>query len=62
LSQRDFTLYEVVKKNAQVFPDRLAAVDEEKRLTFKQFLDLVNRLAVGLRKEGIKRGDRIAIM
>jgi long-chain acyl-CoA synthetase len=59
---RDFTLYEVAKKNAQVFPDRLAAVDENKRLTFKQFLDLANRLAVGLRKEGIKRGDRIAIM
>ena len=60
--RRDFTLYEVAKKNAQVFPDCLAAVDENKRLTFKQFLDVVNRLAVGLRKEGIKRGDRIAIM
>ena len=60
--RRDFTLYEVAKKNAQVFPDCLAAVDENKRLTFKQFLDMVNRLAVGLRKEGIKRGDRIAIM
>ena len=59
---RDFTLYEVVKGNAQVFPDRLAVVDEDRRLTFKQFFDLVNRLAVGLRKEGIKRGDRIAIM
>jgi acyl-CoA synthetase (AMP-forming)/AMP-acid ligase II len=62
LIHRDFTLYEVVKGNAQVFPDRLAAVDEDRRLTFKQFFDLVNRLAVGLRKEGIKRGDRIAIM
>jgi non-ribosomal peptide synthetase component F len=56
LIHRDFTLYEVVKGNAQVFPDRLAAVDEDRRLTFKQFFDLVNRLAVGLRKEGIKRG------
>ncbi len=62
MNRRDFTLYEVAKKNAQVFPDRLAVVDENKRFTFKQFLDLVNRLAVGLRKEGIKRGDRIAVM
>ena len=60
--QPDFTVYEAARRNAQVFPDRMAIVDDEKRLTFKQFLDLVNRLAVGLRKEGIKRGDRIGIL
>jgi acyl-CoA synthetase (AMP-forming)/AMP-acid ligase II len=60
--RQDFTIYEAARRNAQVFPDRLAVVDDDKRLTFKQFLDLVNRLAVGLRREGIKRGDRIGIM
>src|SRR4030042_2001190 len=60
--QPDFTVYEAARRNAQVFPDRMAIVDGEKRLTFKQLLDLVNRLAVGLRKEGIKRGDRIGIL
>jgi acyl-CoA synthetase (AMP-forming)/AMP-acid ligase II len=56
---QNFTLYEAARRNAQVFPDNLAVVDDSRRLTFKQFLDLVNYLAVGLRKEGIKRGDRI---
>ncbi len=60
--RHDFTLYDVARRNAQVFPDRLAFVDGDKRLTFKQFLELVNRLAVGLRKEGIKRGERIGIL
>jgi long-chain acyl-CoA synthetase len=52
----------VAKRNAEIYPDRLAFVDGNKRLTFKQFLDLVNHLAVGLRREGIKRGDRIGVM
>jgi len=60
--RHDFTLYDAVRRNVQVFPDRLAFVDGDKRLTFKQFFDLVNHLAVGIRKEGIKRGDRIGIM
>lgn len=62
LTCHQFTLYGAVKVNAQVFPDRLAFVDGSKRLTFKQFLDRVNRLAVGLKKENIKRGDRIGIL
>jgi len=57
-----FTLYGVAKRNAEIYPDRLAFADGNKRLTFKQFLDLVDRVAVGLRKEGIKRGDRIGVI
>ncbi len=58
----DFTVSDVAKRNAQLFPDRIAVVEENIRLTFKQFLDWINRLAVGLRREGIKRGDRIAVV
>jgi acyl-CoA synthetase (AMP-forming)/AMP-acid ligase II len=58
----DFTVYEVASKNAQIFSDRIAVAEGKDRLTFKQFLELVNRLATGLRKEGIKQGDRIAIL
>ena len=57
-----FTFYDVAKRNAEIYPDRLAFIDGSKRLTFKQFFDLVNRLAVGLRKVGIRRGDRIGVM
>jgi acyl-CoA synthetase (AMP-forming)/AMP-acid ligase II len=61
-ANHDFTLYGVVRRNAQVFANRLAFVDNNRRLTFKGFLDLIDRLAVGLRKEGIRRGDRIGVM
>lgn len=61
-TNHDFTLYGVVRRNAQVFPNRLAFVDNNRRLTFKGFLDLTDRLAVGLQKEGLRRGDRIGVM
>ena len=60
--QPDFTVYDLASKNAQVFSDRIAVVEGKDRLTFGQFLELVNRLSAGLRKEGIKHGDRIAIL
>ena len=62
LPNHDFTLYEAARRNGQVFRDRLAFVDNDRRLTFGGFLDGVDRLAVGLRKEGIRRGDRIGVM
>jgi len=52
LTRHDFSLYEAVKRNGQVFRDRLAVVDNDRRLTFGGFLDRVDRLAVNLRKEG----------
>lgn len=57
-----FTVYDVARRNAGLFSARLAIVNGERRLTFKQFLEEINRLAVGLRREGIKQGDRIAIV
>ena len=62
LPNHDFTLYEAVRRNGQVFRDRLALVDNDQRLTFGGFLERVDRLAVGLWKEGIRRGDRIGVM
>jgi feruloyl-CoA synthase len=62
LIRHTFTFYDVAKRNAEIYPDRPAFIDGSKRLTFKQSFDLVNRLAVGLRKVGIRRGDRIGVM
>ncbi len=62
LISHNFTVYDVVNRNAQVFPKRLAILDSKKRLNFKEFHHLTNRLAVGLKREGVRRGDRVGVM
>ena len=41
---------------------KIAVVDEEKRFTYTQFGERVNRLSNGLLDLGIKKGDRVAVV
>jgi acyl-CoA synthetase (AMP-forming)/AMP-acid ligase II len=59
---RDYTLYEVIKRNARVHKDKIALVFGEQRITHKKFLEKVDRLAYGLFSAGIRKGDRIAVL
>src|ERR1700712_1575023 len=59
---RDFTFTDIYRRNAQFFPERTAFVFEGKRITHAGYLDRVERLAAGLSREGIKPGDRVAIL
>jgi acyl-CoA synthetase (AMP-forming)/AMP-acid ligase II len=45
-----------------ICPDKTAIVFEDKRYTFSQLNERVNRLANGLLKLGIKKGDRVAFL
>ncbi len=45
-----------------ICPDKAAIVFEKKRYTFSQLSERVNRLANGLAKLGVKKGDRVALM
>ncbi len=45
-----------------ICPDRLAIVFEERRYTFSQLNERANRLANGLKKIGMQKGDRIAFL
>ncbi len=45
-----------------ICPDKAAIVFEDKRYTFSQLSERVNRLANGLLKLGIKKGDRVAFL
>ena len=57
----DLTFYDVIQRNAQNFGSRPAwfEVDDEKTLTFADVKKQVDRLACGLQKLGIQKGDRI---
>ena len=58
----DFTLYDMIARNAALYPDREAVVCGERRITFGAFRRLCDRYAAGLRREGTAAGDRIAVL
>jgi long-chain acyl-CoA synthetase len=57
-----YTLGDIPKKGATVFPDKVATVFEDVRLTYRQLNSRVNRFANALINLGCKKGDRIAIL
>jgi acyl-CoA synthetase (AMP-forming)/AMP-acid ligase II len=60
----DFTLYDVVTRNAICFTDKQAwfEADDHRTLSYGQYKAMVDRLAYGLRGAGISKGDRIGAL
>ncbi|MGA6924872.1 MAG: AMP-binding protein, partial [Desulfosarcina sp.] len=60
----DFTLYDLIRRNAACFRDRPAwlEADTGEIVTFGQFKKRVDQLAAGLQQAGIKGGDRIGVV
>ena len=57
----DFTFYDLISRNANAFGSKQAwqEVDDGRTLTFSQYKEKVDRLASGLQKLGVEKGDRI---
>lgn len=51
-----------IRRTADVFPDRLAVIHEERRYSWAETYARVRRLASALRGRGIKKGDTVSIM
>jgi fatty-acyl-CoA synthase len=51
-----------LQRSALVYPDRVAVVHEDRRYTYRQFGERVNRLASALRRAGLEKGDRVAFI
>jgi fatty-acyl-CoA synthase len=49
-------------RSAGVFPDKEAVIYNDIRRTYSQFYERVNRLANGLKKRGIGKGDKVAFI
>jgi acyl-CoA synthetase (AMP-forming)/AMP-acid ligase II len=60
----DFSLYDLIGRNASCFADRPAwfEADTGETVSFRQFKVRVDRLAAGLQQAGIDAGDRIGIV
>jgi len=59
---RDFTLFDVIARNARLFGDRTAFVCDGRRISHGEHLERVERLAAGLADAGIGIGDRVAVL
>ncbi|MBI5591645.1 MAG: long-chain-fatty-acid--CoA ligase [Deltaproteobacteria bacterium] len=57
-----YVLGDVPKKGATLNPDKTAIVFENRRITFKELDERVNRLANAFIGLGCKKGDRLAIL
>jgi acyl-CoA synthetase (AMP-forming)/AMP-acid ligase II len=62
MNDPDFTLYDMIVRNATLYPDREAVVCGVRRITFGAYRKLCDQYATGLRQEGTAAGDRIAVL
>jgi fatty-acyl-CoA synthase len=58
----ELTPVSFLRRSAYVFPDKEAVVHGDRRYSYKEFEERVNRLASRLRDEGFQKGDRIAFL
>lgn len=57
-----YTLGDIPRKSAVLYPDREAAVFEDVRLTYRRLNDRVNRLANALTGMGLEKGGRVTVL
>ncbi len=62
MTVRDFSLMDMIMRNAQVFPEREALVYGSSRVTFAGYLEACRRLCGGFQAAGALPGDRIALI
>ena len=58
----DFTIYDVIRKNAQLRPNEDAVVFKGRRFTHAEFKDRCDRLAAGLVESGVAPGERLGVV
>ena len=55
------TLSSLVDKAAQTFPGKVFMTDSRRKVTYKEFDLITRRLALGLHRMGVKKGDLVGI-
>jgi len=59
---RPRNVVELLENTVGKYPDKVGFITEDRRLTFKEFDGTVNRIAAGLSKHGVKKGDHVALL
>ncbi len=58
----ELTPLSFLRRSAYIFPDKTAVVHGERRFTYKEFEERVDRLASRLREANLLKGDRVAFL
>ena len=61
-NDQDATLRDMVHRAAKWFPNNEAVVDDICRYTYAELLDKVQRMAKLLHTQGVRKGDRVALL
>jgi len=56
------TIGKILQRNALQYPEKTALAFQDKKISFSELNDIVNRLANGLLNLGLEKGDRVAIL
>lgn len=51
-----------IKRSTEVYPEKVAVINGDKRFTYREFNARVNRLASALKAKGIGKGDKVAFI
>ncbi len=62
LRERDFgSHHELIRAHAALRPTKLAMIQDERRIDYRQLDQLMDRIAAALQRDGIVRGESVAI-
>jgi long-chain acyl-CoA synthetase len=59
---RDFTLFDIVERNARLHPNRLAFLLGDERVSHAAYRARAERLGAGLARAGVRPGDRVGVV
>jgi fatty-acyl-CoA synthase len=58
---RDMPLGDILERSAKLCPDKVALIQDDQRITYRELNDRVDALAASLQALGLNKGDRVAI-
>jgi fatty-acyl-CoA synthase len=58
----ELTPISFLRRSASVYPDKIAIIHQERRYTYREFEDRVNRFSSQIRQYGLKKHDRVALL
>ncbi len=59
---RDYTIYDFICRNAELMPERDSIVFNDTRLTHREYKEKCDKMAAGLIRSGIRKGDRLGVV
>lgn len=56
------SIYEILKNSAELYPNKIAVIEEEHETSYAELKSLADRFAGALYEKGFRKGDMLAIM